>query len=37
MSIAQLNSIMRIKWMLLARSMTPVRGHTYKSLEGSPK
>jgi hypothetical protein len=30
---------MRIKWMLLARSMTPVRGHThaYKRLGGSPE
>jgi hypothetical protein len=28
---------MRIKWTLLARSMTPVRGHAHKRLGGSPK
>jgi hypothetical protein len=37
MIITQLNSITIIKWMLLARSMTPVRGHTYKRLGGSPE
>jgi hypothetical protein len=37
MIITQLNIIMRIKLTLLARSMTPVRGHAYKRLGGSPE
>jgi hypothetical protein len=35
MLITQLNIIMRIKWKLLVRSVTPVRGHAYKRLRGS--
>jgi hypothetical protein len=34
MIITQLNIIIRIKWMLLARSMTHVRCHSYKRLRG---